>query len=188
MGQLNIQKKLKNKGISTFIATLLMMVLAIAAGVMIYAYTMGYLGGATVQPQMKSMQVQSVAEQNGEVWLYLKNTGQGTIVLDDPATGVKIYINDKYWDYSTTHPFEKTSIAEGDTALVQIPIDSTYFNDGLTNKVKIVAVDGTFTESSLKVVSTSPYTLTWQIMPLGGGTVTLDNNGPYTINEVGDLD
>ena len=34
----------KRKGISTFIATLLLMVLAISAGVVIYAYTMGYLG------------------------------------------------------------------------------------------------------------------------------------------------
>ena len=85
----------RRKGISTFIATLLMMVLAISAGVMIYAYTMGYLGGVTVQPQMQSMQVQSIAEQNDEVWVYLKNTGQGVINLSDAAKGVHIYVNDK---------------------------------------------------------------------------------------------
>ena len=35
----------ERKGISTFIATLLLMVLAVSAGVVIYAYTMGYMGG-----------------------------------------------------------------------------------------------------------------------------------------------
>jgi len=40
-----IKRLVKRKGISTFIATLLLMVLAVAAGIVIYAYTMGYLGG-----------------------------------------------------------------------------------------------------------------------------------------------
>ena len=35
----------RKKGISTFIATLLLIVLVVAAGVLIYSYTMGYLGG-----------------------------------------------------------------------------------------------------------------------------------------------
>ena len=45
----------RRKGISTFIATLLLMVLAVAAGVVIYAYTMGYLGGFTTPQTMGAL-------------------------------------------------------------------------------------------------------------------------------------
>ncbi len=57
--------KIKKDGISTFIATLLLMVLAVSAGVVIYAYTMGYLGNFNLMGGNPTLQVQSTAEVGG---------------------------------------------------------------------------------------------------------------------------
>ena len=56
------------KGISTFIATLLLMVLAVAAGEG-YAYTMGYLGSFNTPQQMGAISVDTYQ---------LKTTGEVT--------------------------------------------------------------------------------------------------------------
>ena len=99
------------EGISTFIATLLLMVLAVSAGVVIYAYTMGYMGGfggtdtlgamSLDQGVMTNTDLGSDSEVGGEggatddpgiLTAYIRNIGKTTIVLDGSAT---IYVGGK---------------------------------------------------------------------------------------------
>ena len=76
----------KRSGISTFIATLLLMVLAVSAGVVIYAYTMGYLGGFGGPKTLGSISI--------DTWTF----------WDDPATPAEEYSLTVY-----VHNIAKTS-------------------------------------------------------------------------------
>ena len=141
----------KKKAISTFIATLLLMVLAVAAGVVIYAYTMGYLGSMTgTTPTGGTIQVQSVTQnpQNpNELWIYLKNIGRGSVNVNPNDPSVSVYINGVRQPIGvpTANP---TTIVEGQTSLITIPIQGV--TPGLTATFKIVTPDGTFAETTFK--------------------------------------
>jgi hypothetical protein len=85
----------KRKAISTFIATLLLMVLAVAAGVVIYAYTMGYLGSMGSPSSLGSISMDSAAltTSNGVMTLnaYVRNIGKATFTIDSVyVNGIKI--------------------------------------------------------------------------------------------------
>ena len=75
----------KRKGISTFIATLLLMVLAVAAGVVIYAYVMGYLGGFTTPQTMGALSLDtSTLDVSGGTGLtaYVRNIGHTSFTIN----------------------------------------------------------------------------------------------------------
>lgn len=78
----------KRKGISTFIATLLLMVLAVAAGVVIYAYTMGYLGGFTTPQTMGALSLDTATLNTGAaangvaLTAYIRNIGHTGFTLN----------------------------------------------------------------------------------------------------------
>lgn len=164
----------KSKGISTFIATLLLMVLAVSAGVVIYAYTMGYLGGFGGTEQMGSMSIDSQTATDGTggsgiITAYVRNTGKTTIEFDI------IYVEGVQYTYETgdTDGVPSTggefavsvdgtaqqTLDEGDIAKVVIEdkdIDETstggdIFVAGKTYEVKIVAADNTQVSFSVKV-------------------------------------
>jgi hypothetical protein len=148
-----LKLKFGKKGISTFIAVLLMMVLAVSAGVVIYAYTMGYLGSFGAPTQNRAAQIQSIAVVGDEVWVYLKNTGTGSIPIESPNSNIRAYVNDvpvTLPQTGFTDPSTPT-LDEGDTVKIKLPMAS--FNDGQTNKIKIVTVDGVFAETQQKVDS-----------------------------------
>lgn len=73
------------RGISTFIATLLLMVLAVAAGVVIYAYTMGYLGGFGSPTQMGAISIDSGSfdASTGTLEVYIRNIGKTSVLPQD---------------------------------------------------------------------------------------------------------
>jgi len=75
---------IKNKGVSTFIAVLLLMALAVAAGVVIYSYTMGYLGGmgGSSLPGTLSLDTATCSESTGTMTAYVRNIGKGSISFD----------------------------------------------------------------------------------------------------------
>jgi hypothetical protein len=78
----------KRKAISTFIATLLLMVLAVAAGVVIYAYTMGYLGGFTTPQTMGALSLDTATlntAATGQVPVltaYVRNIGHSAFTFN----------------------------------------------------------------------------------------------------------
>jgi len=124
----------KSRGISTFIATLLLMVLAVAAGAIIYAYTMGYLGGlgTTKTPGTLSLDsATATVKENATgtkkydviITAYVRNIGKGTVTLDRGYVDGVLYnktiattidenkyakITIKMWDYSDSDPTGKT--------------------------------------------------------------------------------
>ena len=74
----------KKKGVSTFIAVLLLMALAVAAGVVIYSYTMGYLGGmgGSSLPGTLSLDTSVCLESTGNMTAYVRNIGKGSVSFD----------------------------------------------------------------------------------------------------------
>ena len=78
--------KYEYRGISTFIATLLLMVLAVAAGAIIYAYTMGYLGGLGTTKTPGTLSLDSAIAYDGtnkdNITAYVRNIGKGTVILE----------------------------------------------------------------------------------------------------------
>jgi len=75
---------LRRRGVSTFIAVLLLMALAVAAGVVIYAYTMGYLGGlgGTSLPGAISLDTANCDGTTHTLTAYIRNIGKGSISID----------------------------------------------------------------------------------------------------------
>lgn len=95
------------RGISTFIATLLLMVLAVAAGVVIYAYTMGYLGGFGSPTQMGAISIDSGSfdASTGTLEVYIRNIGKTSVLPQDAyllseTSSVKGAADDGNSDYS----------------------------------------------------------------------------------------
>ena len=82
----------KSRGISTFIATLLLMVLAVSAGVVIYAYTMGYLGGFGGPQTMGAISIDTYNfPDNHTLEIFVRNIGKSTFTLDTVyLDGVKL--------------------------------------------------------------------------------------------------
>lgn len=145
----------KNKGISTFIATLLLMVLVVAAGVTIYAYMMGYLGGFTGGGgnNYQNIQIQSVAEVpvagQLELWIYVKNTGRGSVNLD-LNQNARLYINNDPRGFN----IDNTVILEGETFKVSTSVPPEW--SGETINIKIVASGGPFSNTLYKVSGSMP--------------------------------
>ncbi len=145
----------KKRGISTFIATLLLIVLAVAAGVVIYAYVMGYLGTMSVTtPIGGTIQFQSVVQnpQNpNELWMYLKNIGKGTVSVSPADPNNSIYIDGVKLTGGTS---DSPTLTEGQTTRVVIPIPSTV-TPGNTITIKLVTADGTFAQAEYTVTSST---------------------------------
>ena len=139
----------KRKGISTFIATLLLMVLAVAAGVVIYAYTMGYLGGFGSPQNLGAISIDTYG------WypatgtptgcdVYIRNIGKTTFVLqtayiDGAASATTIV---------TTSGSETLKIGEGEVDSVRLT--DTKLWDGSTHTVKLIGIDNTQISFSVK--------------------------------------
>ncbi len=75
---------MKRQGVSTFIAVLLLMALAVAAGVVIYSYTMGYMGGmgGSSLPGTLSLDTALCLESTGNMTAYVRNIGKGSVSFD----------------------------------------------------------------------------------------------------------
>ena len=178
----------KAKGVSTFIAVLLLMVLAVAAGVVIYAYTMGFLGELPSSTQTGTLQVQAAGESDGILHIYVKNIGGGDVKLDPGA----IYLNgvplSQVTDFSLNPP--GSDVPEGAIVDIQVYLNRqpTTLN-GKTSTIKVVTVSGSYVTTSVKIteatgVVSTPVVLTIIKDGSGAGTVTPDKSPPYTFGEV----
>jgi FlaG/FlaF family flagellin (archaellin) len=129
---MNFRKIRKNvKAVSPVISVLLMIVVAVAASLVTYAWVMGYLGFTTAKAG-KAIQIQSVSA-NGIV--YVQNVGDAHVTLAD------IYVNGTIptlaLDWTTT------SLDPSDTANCTL---SSGFGNGDRVTVKVTTTDGTFIE------------------------------------------
>jgi len=132
---IDMSGKYEYRGISTFIATLLLMVLAVAAGAIIYAYTMGYLGGLGSSKTPGTLSLDSAKAENNsgklKITAYVRNIGKGSVTID------KAYVDGTQIDLDPD-----VTIEEGDVKAITIS-DSITYEAGKTYEVKLVATDGT---------------------------------------------
>jgi len=140
-------KVTKRKGISTFIATLLLMVLAVAAGVVIYAYVMGYLGGFSTPTTMGAISIdtsQIVVGGNGTIAVtaYIRNIGHATFAANT------VYVNGlavpaTCWSF--TGDSGTTSIAENHVGILRIKQynNGAEFLPSVTYTIKLIGIDNT---------------------------------------------
>jgi hypothetical protein len=128
----------KSRGISTFIATLLLMVLAVSAGVVIYAYTMGYLGGFGGPQTMGAISLDTynfkTVDQVTKIEIFVRNIGKSTFELQS------VYIDGVDIPKANWEP-GSLLLYENDVGSITItPI--TAFGT-TTHVIKLVGVDNT---------------------------------------------
>jgi FlaG/FlaF family flagellin (archaellin) len=132
------------RGVSTIIATLLMIVVAVAAAVIVYLWATGFIGGATSTssgPQ-DQIAIDSAAFTSGSVSLYVHNTGSaavkvtniyvdgvqvpgGNYTLNDPTStpvtidmgATKTFTFNHNWVSGTTYTFKVVTQAGGSASV-----------------------------------------------------------------------
>ncbi len=146
------------------ISVLLMIAIAVAASLVAYAWIMGYLS-FTTQKVGVAVQVQSIATDNGNLVVYVQNVGQRTVEF---KTDSSIYVND---ELKTILSIDNNPLEQGKTATI---ITNYPVTAGEPIKVKVVATDGTFTESTNPQGAAIPSSVTLTVNPSTGGSVTKD--------------
>jgi hypothetical protein len=123
------------RGVSTFIAVLLLMALAVAAGVVIYSYTMGYLGGLGGGSTIGTMSLDTVVANatTNTITAYVRNIGRSSIDFDT------VYVDD------TLVPAVNWSASPDPLPVEQVSTVTigVVMNGGSTYGIKLVATDNT---------------------------------------------
>ncbi len=133
---------MKRRGVSTFIAVLLLMALAVAAGVVIYSYTMGYLGGMGGTSTMGTISLDTVSANSTSTTIvaYIRNIGQSTINFDKAyVDGVQIQ------DVNFTASPDPLPVEQVSTVTIGVNM-----NSGTTYTVKVIGTDNTQLTFSVK--------------------------------------
>ncbi len=132
---------------SPVIASLILMLLAVASGVVVYSYVMGWIGGATQTPggtkgelQFDSIRADASAD---TVKIYVRNVGQKDLTLD------KIYVDGVSYENKTTL---STNLALNGVAYIELPKSGVTLtiDKGKFYEVRIVCTDGTMVSQSVE--------------------------------------
>ena len=130
----------RRKAVSPVIATLLLILIAVAASIIVYVWVTGYVGGATPQstPEiMEKIKIDSVKVSGTTVTIYVRNIGDvdvniGAAYILDPASGTVKAEN-------TSIPTTLT-ISKGDVG--EIIITNANLNSGDVYVAKVVTENG----------------------------------------------
>jgi FlaG/FlaF family flagellin (archaellin) len=130
------------RAFSAVIASLILMLLAVAAGVVVYAYVMGWIGGATQNPtHTGQMQFDSIyaSAGTGKIKIYVRNVGGADLNLS------KIYIGGV--DTANNTSFDGYSLAVQAVAYLEANCTMTknYFYE-----VAVTCKDGTSVSQSVQ--------------------------------------
>ena len=138
----------EKKGISPIIATLLLILIAIAAGVIVYAYVVGFLGSSSPSaPQVGSDQLDVNAVQysstSGNMTVYVQNVGQSSFNV---SSIYLYYVNNTL--YKEVSPSSGNPVKAGTTSSIvatvaALPSGQTYYVK-VTTLVGSSAVSSTF--------------------------------------------
>jgi hypothetical protein len=132
------------KGFSAIIASLILMLLAVAAGVVVYSYVMGWIGGATTNPRQSGhLSFDSIyANVTGsKILLAIRNVGGTTLVLD------QLYVNGNNATGVCT-PMNTTTISLAPQAVVALNVTYT-MTSGVFYNVQVTCKDGTLVSQSV---------------------------------------
>jgi FlaG/FlaF family flagellin (archaellin) len=130
------------KAISPIIATLMLMLLAVAAGVIVYAYVTGWIGGATQTSGAPKgqLQVDSITATTTTIQVYIRNLGGEVAKVD------AIYVEGNA--VASVSPSLPQTI---DVGKVQgFTLGSLTLTQGHFYKVTVVCADGTTISQSVK--------------------------------------
>lgn len=141
----NITKiKRSVRAISPVISVLLMIAIAVIAALVAYAWVMGYMGSQTGKAD-NSILLQSISySENGNLVLYVQNTGQGTVHLKQDGS---VYVNDVLKNILNVDGVAKAKgdlipIAQGQTVTVEV---EHKYKAG--DRIRVVTVEGTLAET-----------------------------------------
>lgn len=141
---MNLKKSLKRlhksaKAVSPILAVLFMIVVSVAAGLVTYAWVMGYLDFTTSKAG-KAVQIQSIAyDSDTEIlYVYVQNVGDGAIEFIE---GECYYVNGFLQIGATVDPIV---LMEEETATATTTYPMLVGQDVL---VRVTTVDGTFNEA-----------------------------------------
>lgn len=148
--------KKKNRGINPVIATILLIVIAIVAAVVLYGFSLGLIGGLTKTQQIAGGAIMidgvSVADTLDSVDVYYRNVGGSSIEV------VGAYVLDTTGNIEWTASIDPLGTGEGEILEPGQSTQSTVTGPtGLENldansyyQVKIVAADGSSTVTSFR--------------------------------------
>lgn len=112
------------KGISPILATLLLIVIAVAAIIITYAWVMTYMGAQTSAGGVFLKKDSPCLWQNGNITIYVRNTGTSDAEID------KVYINNQPQTDVTYNPSSKIVAKDGGTITIVVKYnwspDTTY--------------------------------------------------------------
>jgi hypothetical protein len=178
MKLLKLRKSIK--AVSPILAVLMMIIVAVAAGLVTYAWVMGYLGFTTSKAG-KAIQIQSIANSGNDLLVYVQNVGDGTVELDPDGTAV-VYLNG-ILEPCAVDPADGI-LREGKTA--KLTVTGAAVLPGEKVKVKVQTLGGAFMEKTTFEgeggSGPSAYTLTLSTVGFGSVTKDLDKS-TYTLGE-----
>ncbi len=133
----------EKRAFSSVIAALILMLIAVAAGVVLYGYVMGWLGGATnVPPSTKGeLQFDSLyasAGSPGTITIYVRNVGQKELTLS------RVYVNGENMTFTLSDYTLSIGEVSGTVTV------SYTMTAGLTYEVRISCTDGTSISQSVE--------------------------------------
>jgi len=143
-------KKLKRvlrtqRAFSTVIASLILMMLAVSAGVLVYSYVIGWLGGATQttggtkgQLQFDSIYADATAD---TIKIYVRNVGGKNLLLS------KVYVDGVLKANATVIADAGVSITVQSVAYLEV---SNTMTAGYFYEVKVTCKDGTLVSQSVE--------------------------------------
>ena len=127
---------------SAVIASLILMLLAVAAGVVVYAYVMGWIGGATQNPtHTGKLQIDSIVADTTTIKAYVRNVGGVDLILNKTyVEGVFIANTTAINDTTGALPAQATAYIE----LAHAMVKHNFY------EVMIVCKDGTAVSVSVE--------------------------------------
>jgi len=132
------------KGVSPIIATLLLIVIAVAAAVVTYAFVTGFIGTATSQSNQQGAMsidtgnVVTLANSSTSITVYVRNTGTKSETLS------VVYVDNALQTDSANVFFGFAPAVIAPNAVSTVTITSTLnWADASAHTVKVVATDGT---------------------------------------------
>jgi hypothetical protein len=144
----------KRIGISSYISSLLLIVLAVSAGVFVFAYFMGYIGGFSLSEKLGTVSVDDFSANETCILIHVRNVG-----------GVGVNFSQVYVEGEQAHIYNRSqwkgisdgnwvSTDEGGTGVAYIELNGVKgdedFTTGKTYEVKLVANDNTQTNLMIK--------------------------------------
>jgi hypothetical protein len=135
------------KAFSAIIASLILMLLAVAAGVVVYAYVMGWVGGATTNPRMAghlSFDTTYANTTAKTIFLAVRNVGGTNLLISN------IYITGQDVTSNCAPTIPSTGLSLSVQSVVDLTLSNVNMTLGVYYNVQISCKDGTTISQSVQ--------------------------------------